>query len=294
MKRKQLINRNGALYKNRGRIVSTVILTLICAAILLPIIWGVVTSFRDGYDLQSHPESFFPTHGGALTLENYKKIINSGKYPVFNWILNSFFVATLTAFLYLLFASLIAYMFVFMDVKRANVLFGCLLATMTVPGIMNLTPMYTEVISMGLKGTLWGLILPGLSGVYGMFLMKQFFSGIPKSLIESAKIDGASHFGIYFRLVLPLGKNALMLAGLFSFLGGWNDLQWAQLIVGGADPKLWTLSVGLSKVIEGTQTYDGVGLQLACAIISMIPVLILYLVVQDKLINGYMSAGVKG
>ena len=279
--------------ETRGRIVATVILAVVCLFIGFPLLWGFVTSFRDGYDLQAHPESFFPTSFSAFTFDNYVKIIKSNSYPVFNWILNSFFVATLTAFLYLLFASLIAYMFVFMGKRKANILFACLLATMTVPGIMTLTPMYTQFIDMNLKGTLWGLILPGLSGIYGMFLMKQFFAGIPKSLIESAKMDGASHFHIYWKIVLPLGKNALMLAGLFSFLGGWNDLQWAQLIVGSADQKLWTLSVGLSKVIEGTQTYEGVGLQLACAIISMIPVLILYLVVQDKLINGYMSSGIK-
>lgn len=285
--------RRKRLSKKFERIAATILLSVVCAVILFPLVWGMVTSLRDGYNLQSHPESFFPTEPGAFTLENYKRIWFSAQYPVLHWVANSFFVSTVTAFLYLLFASFIAYMFVFLPVKRANLLFGFLLATMTFPGIMTLTPMYTQIIGMGLKGSLWGLILPGLCGVYGMFLMKQFFEGIPRSLIESAKMDGASPLRIYAKVVLPLGKNAMMLAGLFSFLGAWNDLQWAQLIVGGAEPAKWTLSVGLSKVIEGTQTYEGVGMQLACAVVSMLPVLILYLIVQDKLINGYLHSGVK-
>ena len=229
----------------------------------------------------------------AWTIQNYIAIFSSEEYPVFNWIINSFIVALSTTFIYLAIASLAAYAFVFMDLKYANILFGFLIATMTVPGIVNTVPQFTNIIQMGLNKNLLGLILPGLCGVYGLYLIRQFFLGIPKDLIENARMDGSSNFRIFRTIVLPLGKSALLVQGLFSFLGAWNDLQWAELIIGKADKKMWTLAVGLSKVIEGNQSYTKVGIQLACSVISMIPIFILYCIIQDRLVEGVSMTGIK-
>ena len=279
--------------KNLGKIANSVFLCLICLLIIFPLIWGIISSFRDANDLRFFPGSFFPTNSGAWTIDNYIYIFTSDEYPVGYWILNSFIVAFATTFIYLIIASLAAYAFVFMDVKYSNILFAFLIATMTVPGIVNTVPQFTNIINMGLNKNLLGLILPGLCGVYGLYLIRQFFLGIPKDLIENARMDGSSNFRIFRTIVLPLGKSALLVQGLFGFLGAWNDLQWAELVVGKADKKLWTLAVGLSKVIEGNQSYTKVGIQLACAFISMVPAFILYCIIQNRLIEGVSMTGIK-
>ena len=279
--------------KHLGKYVSSAVLLIVCLLLLFPLIWGVTSSFRDANDLRFYPGSFLPTNVKAWTIQNYIAIFSSEEYPVFNWIINSFIVALATTFIYLAIASLAAYAFVFMDLKYANILFGFLIATMTVPGIVNTVPQFTNIIQMGLNKNLLGLILPGLCGVYGLYLIRQFFLGIPKDLIENARMDGSSNFRIFRTIVLPLGKSALLVQGLFSFLGAWNDLQWAELIIGKADKKMWTLAVGLSKVIEGNQSYTKVGIQLACSVISMIPIFILYCIIQDRLVEGVSMTGIK-
>lgn len=279
--------------KHLGKYVSSAVLLIVCLLLLFPLIWGVISSFRDANDLRFYPGSFLPTNVKAWTIQNYIAIFSSEEYPVFNWIINSFIVALATTFIYLAIASLAAYAFVFMDLKYANILFGFLIATMTVPGIVNTVPQFTNIIQMGLNKNLLGLILPGLCGVYGLYLIRQFFLGIPKDLIENARMDGSSNFRIFRTIVLPLGKSAPLVQGLFSFLGAWNDLQWAELIIGKADKKMWTLAVGLSKVIEGNQSYTKVGIQLACSVISMIPIFILYCIIQDRLVEGVSMTGIK-
>lgn len=279
--------------KHLGKYVSSAVLLIVCLLLLFPLVWGVISSFRDANDLRFYPGSFLPTNVKAWTIQNYIAIFSSEEYPVFNWIINSFIVALATTFIYLAIASLAAYAFVFMDLKYANILFGFLIATMTVPGIVNTVPQFTNIIQMGLNKNLLGLILPGLCGVYGLYLIRQFFLGIPKDLIENARMDGSSNFRIFRTIVLPLGKSALLVQGLFSFLGAWNDLQWAELIIGKADKKMWTLAVGLSKVIEGNQSYTKVGIQLACSVISMIPIFILYCIIQDRLVEGVSMTGIK-
>lgn len=279
--------------KHLGKYVSSAVLLIVCLLLLFPLIWGVISSVRDANDLRFYPGSFLPTNVKAWTIQNYIAIFSSEEYPVFNWIINSFIVALATTFIYLAIASLAAYAFVFMDLKYANILFGFLIATMTVPGIVNTVPQFTNIIQMGLNKNLLGLILPGLCGVYGLYLIRQFFLGIPKDLIENARMDGSSNFRIFRTIVLPLGKSALLVQGLFSFLGAWNDLQWAELIIGKADKKMWTLAVGLSKVIEGNQSYTKVGIQLACSVISMIPIFILYCIIQDRLVEGVSMTGIK-
>ena len=279
--------------KHLGKYVSSAVLLIVCLLLLFPLIWGVISSFRDANDLRFYPGSFLPTNVKAWTIQNYIAIFSSEEYPVFNWIINSFIVALATTFIYLAIASLAAYAFVFMDLKYANILFGFLIATMTVPGIVNTVPQFTNIIQMGLNKNLLGLILPGLCGAYGLYLIRQFFLGIPKDLIENARMDGSSNFRIFRTIVLPLGKSALLVQGLFSFLGAWNDLQWAELIIGKADKKMWTLAVGLSKVIEGNQSYTKVGIQLACSVISMIPIFILYCIIQDRLVEGVSMTGIK-
>ena len=141
--------------------------------------------------------------------------------------------------------------------------------------------------------SLWGLVLPGLGGVYGLYLIRQFLVSIPKDLIENARMDGASNLEIFFKVVLPLGKSALYVQGLFGFMGAWNDVQWAQLIIGNAPRSTWTLAYGLKVISDNAEAAESMTLAFASAVITMIPIFIVYLFAQSKIIEGVANTGVK-
>ena len=259
-------------------------------------------SFRSYTDFYSHASSFFPSNWSAFTWNGYAELFTKTEYvpsqaneyyPIWNWLLNSLIVALGGTILYLAIASAAAYTFVFLDMKHGDRLFHFLIATMTIPGIISTAPQLISMNMMGFYKNLMGLIAPTLGGVYGVFLIRQFFMGIPKDLIENARMDGANNFKIFRKVVLPLGKSALFVEGLFGFMGAWNDVQWAQLVIGNASRTTWTLAYGLKVISDNSESYESITLSLASAVIAMIPILIVYLIAQNKIIEGVASTGIK-
>ena len=164
---------------------------------------------------------------------------------------------------------------------------------MTIPGIISTAPQLINMNMLGFYKSLLGLIAPSLGGVYGVFLIRQFFLAIPHDLIENARLDGAGNLRIFAKVVLPLGKSALFVQGLFGFMGAWNDVQWAQLIIGSAPRTTWTLAYGLKVISDNSESYEAITLSLASAVIAMIPILIVYLIAQSKIIEGVAQTGIK-
>lgn len=293
MKRRRLLssNRLGRYFQqNLFKFNAFVFLLIFCIIWVIPLVVGVLGSFTSQDAFTYHPGELIPSDG--FTLDNYKKFFN-GEQPVWRWMLNSFIVATVSTLVYLLFAGLSAYALVFMKFRFRNVLFTFMLFTMVIPGVATLIPQIANVSRMGISRSLWALILPGLGGVGGLYLIRQFFFGIPKDLIESARMDGASDFRIFRRVVLPVGKSVFFVQGLFCFMGSWNDLLWPQIILGTNDPKLWTLQVGIAAQFA-SKTANVVGLNLASAMFSAIPIILLYVFTQNRIIEGVASSGVKG
>lgn len=284
------------------RIVAFIVLLLVCILMLLPIIWGVFGSFRDSGDFTSNPKSFLPSNWATFTFDGYAELFSKTEFiatrsneyfPIWNWLLNSLIVAIGGTLIYLVIASLAAYAFAFLDFKWHDKIFYFLIGTMTIPGIISTTPQLINMNMLGVYESILGLILPGLGGVYGVFLIRQFFSNIPRDLIENARMDGASNFRIFFHVVLPLGKSALFVQGLFGFMGAWNDVQWAQLIIGNAPRTTWTLAYGLKVISDNSEAYESTTLVLASAVIAMIPILIVFLIAQSKIIEGVANTGIK-
>lgn len=272
-----------------------VFLLIFCVVWLIPIIVGILGSFTSQYAFENKPGELIPSDG--FTFQNYINLFHKYdtdgmRLPVERWILNSFIVSSVSTALYLLLAGLAAYAFVFMNFKFRNVVFGFLLFTMVIPGVATLTPQLANISKLHLAKTLWALILPGLGGVGGLYLLRQFYLNIPMDLIESARIDGSGNFRIFFKIVLPLAKSVFLVQGLFCFMGNWNDLLWPQIILGTADKSLWTLQVGVAY-IASSKTANSIGLSLASAIFSAIPILILYVFTQNKIIEGVATTGVK-
>ncbi len=273
----------------KGRVISMAILIPITVLWLLPLVWGFVTSFKTDADIDAHLLSFIPRE---ITFSRYARLFaESEQFPVLMWLWNSIYTAALYTILHLVVVSLAAYAFGMLRFKGRDVLFTCVLATMMIPSVINLVPMYNMMVSFNWVGSPLALIVPGAAGVFGLFLMRQFFLGIPKSLVEAAEVEGAGQLTVFLRIVLPLSSSAFMVAGLFAFLGNWNDYMWPQIIMGAEDMIMMTLPVGLS-LMQGSYNYD-LGLTMTAAITSAIPVLILFMLTQEKVIEGIATSGMK-
>jgi multiple sugar transport system permease protein len=272
----------------RRKAISFSILLFVSLLWITPLVWGLATSFKEPLDIALNPTSLIPE---VWSLEHYLKLFTRIDTPVLQWMLNSFIIASAYTILYLIVASFAAYAFSLLQFKFRDQLFWLVLATTMIPTVINLVPLITMMIDLQWFGTWWALIIPGLGGVFGMFLLRQFFLGVPKEIIEAATIDGLSKFGIFLRIVLPLSKSALLVAGLFAFMGNWNDYLWPLIILTGSDVNSWTLPIGLSK-IAGTYNYD-YGLTMAAAILAIVPVVIVYALLQDRIIEGVSRTGIK-
>lgn len=276
---------------------SFVVLFVFCVVWLVPLLIGLIGSLTSQTAFEEHPGELIPSDG--FTFDSYIGLFNKydtdgvTRLPVERWILNSFIVSAASTVLYLVLAGFAAYAFVFLKFKFRNIIFMFLIFTMVIPGVATLTPQMANIARLGIARSLWALILPGLGGVGGLYLIRQFMLGIPKDLIDSAKMDGMSHIKIFFNIVLPLAKSVFFVQGLFSFMGAWNDLLWPQIILGTADKSLWTLQVGIAY-ISSSKTANTIGLSLAGAVFSALPILILYIFTQNKIIEGVATAGVKG
>jgi multiple sugar transport system permease protein len=263
-----------------------VLLTLFAFFFLLPLLWMVVTAFKP-FEEWLNP-NWIPVNP---TLENFTSIFNDKSLPVTNWFVNSLVIATLFTTAILIIDSLAGYAYARLEFPGKNLLFGLMLATLVMPGIMFLIPNYLTVARLDWIGTIQGVIAPGFSGVFGVFFMRQFFQSLPKELEEAAYIDGAGVWRTFVSVILPLSKGPIITLGIITFLTSWNDFLWPLLILGG-DRKALTLPVGLAT-LQGQYTFD-YGKLMAGALVLTVPVLILYSIFQRYIIRSISMTGIKG
>ena len=262
------------------------VLILFALFFLLPLLWMVVTAFKPFEEWLT--PNWIPVNP---TLENFTSIFNDKSLPVVNWFLNSLLIASLFTLVILIIDSLAGYAYARLEFPGKNLLFGLMLATLVMPGIMFLIPNYLTVARLGWIGTIQGVIVPGFAGVFGVFFMRQFFQSLPKELEEAAYIDGASVWRTFYSVILPLSKGPLITLGIITFLTSWNDFLWPLLILGGDRQEL-TLPVGLAT-LQGQYTFD-YGKLMAGALVLTIPVLILYAIFQRYIIRSISMTGIKG
>jgi len=262
------------------------VLILFALFFLLPLLWMVVTAFKPFEEWLT--PNWIPVNP---TLENFTSIFNDKSLPVVNWFLNSLLIASLFTLVILIIDSLAGYAYARLEFPGKNLLFGLMLATLVMPGIMFLIPNYLTIARLGWIGSIQGVIVPGFAGVFGVFFMRQFFQSLPKELEEAAYIDGASIGRTFFYVILPLSKGPLITLGIITFLTSWNDFLWPLLILGGNRQEL-TLPVGLAT-LQGQYTFD-YGKLMAGALVLTIPVLLLYSIFQRYIIRSISMTGIKG
>lgn len=258
--------------------------TLIAFTVLLPILWLLVSSFKTDVGVIKFPPRFFPEE---WTLHQYLYVGDS--IPIIQMTKNTVIFAGGVTLISLLFDSMAGYAFARMRFRGSKLLFSIILLTMMVPFQIIMTPLYIEVYKFNLLDTYLGLILPRATSAFGIYMMSSFFTGLPKSLEESGRIDGMSEFRIFRSIMLPLCKPALVSLGIFHFMNNWNDLLYPLMLTSSQNKR--TLSAGLA-VLVGNKVIK-YGPTLAATMISLTPLLILYIFCQKYFIEGVATAGMK-
>lgn len=253
--------------------------------VMSPFLWMALSSVKSEGEIRRVPPTWWPQ---APTLDNFRDLFARLDFPQF--FSNSTLVAVVVTLGNLVFCSMLGYVLAKSDFAGKKLLFRVVLGTLMIPGMVTLVPLFVLVANMGLVNTYGGLILPFLAAPFGVFLMRQFFQSIPDELIDAARVDGASEARIFAQIVMPLAKPALATLAILTFLGSWNNFLW-PLVVATTEDK-YTLPVALALYSTGQNQTD-YGLLLAGAVVVVVPVLIVFLLLQRYFVQGVAMTGIK-
>jgi multiple sugar transport system permease protein len=263
-------------------------LLLFGLAMIMPFVYSVANSFKTLPDINANPRLLYPTEG--FSTAGYQRVLTQD-FP--RWLFNSAFVSIALTITHLLFDSLAGYSLARIKFPGRSLAFGALLGTLMVPGIVLMIPRFLIFKEFGLLNTYQGLILPVMTGAFGIFLMKQFFESIPADIEEAAAIDGCSRFRMFFVIIMPLAIPALTALAIFSFQGSWNEFT-MPLITVIQNRDLWTLQLGLALVRGDTGQILLWDILLAGAVITTLPMAIIFFVFQRFFMESATYTAVKG
>jgi multiple sugar transport system permease protein len=267
--------------------VRYVLLVLLALLFISPLVFMILTSFKTRADAGGIGGQWIPN---PFTVQAYDSIFSAPGTPVLRWFLNSMIAAVANAALVVATAALAAYALARMHFKGQKLVFGAIIATLFVPPVILIIPNYLIVGELGWLNTLVAVIVPTAASAFGVFFLRQFFLGIPMELEEAARLDGASPWGIFTKVVLPLSRPALATLALLALLSNWNDFLWPVYVLFG--PEAQTLPAGLSTLQSANAVrYD---LLMAGAVIASVPVLIMFVFLQRFIIEGVSRSGLKG
>jgi multiple sugar transport system permease protein len=261
---------------------------LIAGLVLMigPFLWMVLGSFKPQAEFLRLPPTWLPE---TWTIDNYQRLFAQLDFPRFFF--NSAVVATAVTIGNLVFAPMLGWALAKLRFRGKRWLLLLVLATLMLPGSATLIPLYVLMSSIGLVNTYPGLILPFLAAPLGVFLTRQLFLGIPDELIEAARIDGAGEFGIFFRIGMPLAAPVLATLGILTFLGSWNSFLYPLVMA--QEPQMYTLPVALATFATGQYQADH-GMLMAGSVVLVVPVLIVFVLMQRWITEGVATTGLKG
>lgn len=266
--------------------LSYVALALVTFLMIFPLIIVVIVSFTPNAVTQTWPPKIIPS---AWTLDNYTSLFQ--RLPIGRELLNTIVFAGAVTIISVFFDSLAAYGLSRVDFKGHGILLAVLIATMMIPAMALLIPVYKLLGSMGLVNSYLGIIIPRMADVGGIFLLRQFFISIPKDLDNAARIDGAGEFRIFAQIILPNAVPAILTVGMFNFMGNWNDLLWPLIMT--SKPETRTITAGLAMLTGHGSSVTPYGVVMAGALISALPLLIVFFFVQKRFVEGIAMTGMK-
>ncbi|MBP1082803.1 MULTISPECIES: carbohydrate ABC transporter permease [Bacillus] len=258
---------------------------------LVPILWMVLGSFRSYQEIFQYATSLnihllLPVE---WTLQNYIDVIFDEQNPIFLFIGNTLFVTIIVTILVLFINSMAAFAFAKLEFPFKNVIFVCFMSAMIIPGEVTLVPNYLLMNDLGWVNDYKALIFPSLVHVFGIFLLRQFFSEIPKDMIEAARLDGASWFRIYWNIILPSAVPALITLGIITFLANWDAYFWPLIVINDEPKQLIQVAIANYSSLAGNEWAK----ILAANTISTIPIIIAFLFLQKYYIRGISMTGMK-
>ncbi|MEI7473683.1 MAG: carbohydrate ABC transporter permease [bacterium] len=261
---------------------------LIIASFLavFPFIWMVLLSLMGQNQIFSLPPSIIPN---PFVFTNYINIFKN--IPIAIYFFNSLIVAIFTCLGQVLFSAMAAYAFARLNFRFREPLFFIFLATIMIPPQVNIVPLFFLMKQFGWIDSYFALIIPGFFGGFGVFLLRQWFKGMPKDLEDAAKLDGCNYFDIFFKIAIPLAMPAIITLALFTFISSWNSFMWPLIVTNSENMR--TLPVGLAVFKGSFRETTEWGQLMSCAVISTIPAIGLFLAGQKFFIKGIMAGGIK-
>lgn len=255
------------------------------ALALLPMLWMVAASFMQPGEAANFPPKLLPEDP---TFEHYKILftrLNLGRY-----LLNSTIVATVVTAVSILINSMAGYAFAKLRFRGRDRLFRFVTLGLVIPVQVSMLPLFLMLRELGLINTYWGVIIPGLASIFGIFLIRQYALAIPDDLIDAARIDGASEFRIYWSVILPVVRPILATLAIWTFLSTWNDFMWPLIVL--SDDSMFTLPVALAN-LSGERVQD-MELMMAGSVLTVLPVLLVFMFLQRYYVEGITMGSVKG
>ncbi|ABA21716.1 carbohydrate ABC transporter membrane protein 2, CUT1 family [Trichormus variabilis ATCC 29413] len=253
---------------------------------LFPLLWLISTALKSPTEnIFQSPPQLLPSQP---TVDNFLKVWNS--LPFGQYLYNSTLVSVLTVGLNLLFCSLAAYPLARLSFPGRDWIFIAIVSTIMIPFQIVMIPLYILTVQLGLRNTYLGMMFPSLASAFGIFLLRQAFMGVPKEIEEAARMDGSSELGLWWHIMLPAVRPALVTLAIFVFIGAWSDFLWPLIVI--QDENLYTLPLGVAK-LAGTFSLDW-RLVAAGSVIAIAPVLVLFLILQRYIVETDIGSGVKG
>jgi multiple sugar transport system permease protein len=267
--------------------VGTWIALVITAIISLwPLYWLLVSAVTPTFYTMKPTPDLLPVH---FSLENFQRLLSDAKY-YWNWMGNSLVVALSITLFHIFFDTLAGYAFAKKRFPGRTIIFWALIATMMVPAYVTVIPLYLISHDLHLLNTLWAIILPGMASAFGIFLMRQYIQTLPTELLDAARIDGCSEWGIFMRVVLPLCKPAIGALAIFTFVQHWNDFFWPLIAM--TSTSSYTLTVGVAS-LQGEFTTD-FGIIFAGATLAALPMIMFFFIFQRSFLEGVRMGALKG
>jgi ABC-type glycerol-3-phosphate transport system permease component len=267
-----------------GRIGLHVILIVLAILTLIPIVWMFLTAIKTNQEIFQWPLTIFPK---VIQWKNFSDAWHSE--PFDRYLLNTIFVSVGTVIFTLLTSSMAGFAFAKYEFFGKKVLFSLVLALLMIPAQVTLVPTYLIIRKLGFVNSYIGLLIPGLTSVFGIFMVKQYLQNIPDDLMDAARIDGCNDWMIFFRVIAPLITPALSVLAIFTFTNSWNSFLWPLII--GDTQKMYTLQVGITFFRgEGETLYH---LIMAVSFISLLPVILVYVFFQRAFVSGIAMSGMK-
>lgn len=274
-----------------GTVLGTGFFLILCLIIIFPVFAGLLASFRPGTELIRRGLSI-DLDFSTMNLDNYIYLFsgNADSVKYFMWYKNSLIITIVSVVITLLICYFVAYGIQMYNFRFKNFLFTLVLATMMVPFEILMLPLYKEIIALKLIDTYVGVIIIGVCNASTIFFFKQYLSGLPKELLDAARIDGATEYGIATKIILPLTKPAFASMGILSAMGTWNAILWPLLVLKGAEK--FTLPIGLNTLL--TPYGNNYDVLIAGSMFGILPIFVIFLIFQKYIIDGMTAGAVKG